>query len=247
MKIHNLQVTKNKSHILRDISVEFPKGKIHTIMGKNGCGKTTLSYTIAGHPDCQVENGEIFYKDINILDLSIEERSLQGIFLAPQYPSVIDGLSHAMFLKEALNTKRKFLQLEEFDEFEFLKILKEKAEIFQFNPKNYIRHSLNFGFSGGEKKRNEILQISLLEPDFIILDEIDSGLDIDSMKHIAHFLKSYISSERTIIVISHNPQFIQLLNSNSIYIMENGSFVEQGDHKIIELVLQKGLNLTSWK
>lgn len=247
MKINNLQVTKNQSMILKNISIEFSKGQIHTIMGKNGCGKTTLSYTIAGHPDCKVEKGEIFYKNQNIFDLTIEERSLNGIFLAPQYPSVIDGLSHAMFLKEAINTKRKFLNLEEYDEFEFLKILKEKAELFHFQSKDYIRHSLNFGFSGGEKKRNEILQISLLEPDFIILDEIDSGLDIDSMKNIADFLKSYITPERTILVISHNPQFIQLLHSNSIYIMENGQFVEHGDKKIIDLVLTKGLNLTSWK
>ena len=149
MKINNLTVKKNEKIILNNLNLTLEEGKTHIIMGPNGSGKTTLSYTLAGHPDCFVANGNIEYKNKNLLELSIEERSLNGIYLAPQYPVVIEGLSHAAVLKESINIKRKFLNLNEIDEFDFLKLLKQKAQEYKFDPKDYIRHSFNSGYSGG--------------------------------------------------------------------------------------------------
>ncbi len=240
MKIHNLTVAKSNKTILNNLNANFEPGKIHAIMGPNGSGKTTLSYTIAGHPDCQVISGEIIYKEKSLKDLEVHERSLLGVHLCPQYPSVIDGLSHAAFLKEAINVRRNNQNLEALDEFEFLKLLKQKAEEFKFNPKEYIRHSLNSGYSGGEKKRNEILQISLLNPKFIILDEIDSGLDIEAMKYIGNFINQYIQPDVTILAITHYPEFARLLNAQEVHIIKQGQIVKTGDIELVKSIEANG-------
>lgn len=240
MKINNLTVAKGGKTILNNLNATFEPGVIHAIMGPNGSGKTTMSYTIAGHPDCEVVSGQILFNDKNILDLETHQRSIEGIFLAPQYPSVIEGLSHAAFLKEALNVRRNAKGLEPLDEFEFLKLLKQRATEFDFNPKDYIRHSLNSGYSGGEKKRNEILQISLLEPDFIILDEIDSGLDIEAMKKIANFIQKYATEEKTVLVITHYPSFAKLLNANLVHIIKSGQIVKTSSLEIVDQIENSG-------
>lgn len=240
MKIENLTVNKSGNTILNNLNGEFEPGYTHIIMGSNGSGKSTLSYTIAGHPDCEVVSGKILYNQQNILEQEIEQRSLEGIYLAPQYPPVIEGLSHAAFLKESINVRKKYKDEEPLDDFQFLKILRETAKIFSFNEKNYPRQSLNQGFSGGEKKRNEILQISLLQPDFIILDEIDSGLDIEAMATIAKFINDYKSPQRTIVVITHYPQFAELLNPDFVHIIKNGKIVAKGNKSLVSRVVENG-------
>ena len=240
MKITNLNVSKSGKQILKNLNAEFEPGLIHAIMGPNGSGKTTLSYSIAGHPDCEIKSGQIEYNGIEILNKAVHERSIEGVYLAPQYPSVIEGLSHAAFLKEAINVRRNHNSLDPLDEFEFLKLLKERAKLFNFEPKEYIRHSLNSGYSGGEKKRNEILQISLLEPKFIILDELDSGLDIESMKSIASFINSYMSPTITIIAITHYPNFARLLNTSKVHILKSGQLVKTGDINLVSEIENSG-------
>ena len=240
MKINQLTVYKSDNKILDNLNASFEKGAIHIIMGPNGSGKSTLSYAIAGHPDCHIESGNIEYNGQLILEQSIEERALHGIYLAPQYPPVIEGLSHALLFKELVNLRQYKKGLEPVDDFQFLKLLKSKAQEYSFDPKSYIKQSLNSGFSGGEKKRNEILQISLLEPDFILLDEIDSGLDIEAMKKIADFIVSYKQPDRTIVVVTHYPQFAQLIQADKVHILKNGQIKATGDSSLIEQVVQHG-------
>lgn len=240
MKIQNLTVAKSNKTILNGLNAHFEPGQIHAIMGPNGSGKTTLSYTIAGHPDCDILSGRIDYQGKSLTDLDVHERSLLGVHLCPQYPSVIEGLSHAAFLKEALNIRRHSQNLEPLDEFEFLKLLKQKASDFKFEPKDYIRHSLNSGYSGGEKKRNEILQISILNPNFIILDEIDSGLDIEAMKYIGNFINNYLNPNVTILVITHYPEFARLLNAQKVHIIKSGQIVKTDDIEIVKHIELNG-------
>lgn len=240
MKIENLTVAKSNKTILDNLNADFEPGKIHAIMGPNGSGKTTLSYTIAGHPDCEVISGSISYKEKEINNLEVHERSLLGIHLCPQYPSVIEGLSHAAFLKEAINVRKHHENLDPLDEFEFLKLLRKQAVEFNFNPKDYIRHSLNSGYSGGEKKRNEILQISLLNPKFIILDEIDSGLDIEAMKYIGAFINSYVKPDVTILAITHYPEFARLLNVEKVHIIKSGKIVKTDNIDVIKKIEANG-------
>lgn len=240
MKIENLIVNKDGKTILNNMNAQFEEGLIHIIMGPNGSGKSTLSNTIAGNPDCDVVSGSITYNEANLLEQEVHERALHGIYLAPQYPPVIEGLSHAAFLKETMNVRRLAKGEEALDDFEFLKMLRNKAEEYSFERKQYPRQSLNQGFSGGEKKRNEILQISLLQPSFIILDEIDSGLDIEAMKTIAQFIVNYKQPHTTIIAITHYPQFAQLLQADRVHVLKNGKISMTGDSSLIEKIEQNG-------
>lgn len=240
MKIQNLNVLKSGTPILKNLNAQFDMGKIHIIMGSNGSGKSTLSNTIAGHPDCEVTSGEIIFNNDDLLSLEVHERAIKGVYLSPQYPPVIEGLSHAALLKEALNVRLSATNQEPVDDFQFLKLLRAKAQEYNFDPKLYPKQSLNSGFSGGEKKRNEILQISLLNPDFIILDEIDSGLDIEAMKKIAEFIKNYINPNRTILVITHYTQFAHLVNADCVHIMKSGNIVTTGNKEILNTIDQHG-------
>lgn len=239
MKINNLTVEKSGKTILKDLNVVFEEAKTHVIMGPNGSGKSTLFYSIAGHPDCQILSGEINYQGKQFVEMPIHERNLNGVYLSVQYPPQIEGLSNASFLKEALNAKLKFNQQEPVDEFQFLKIVKSLSEKYSF-PKTYFKQSLNVGFSGGEKKRNEILQIELLQPDFIMLDEIDSGLDIEMMKVISSFIKTYSSGKKTSLVVTHYPQFATLLEPDYVHILKNGQIVKTGDKNLINEVEKNG-------
>jgi Fe-S cluster assembly ATP-binding protein len=240
MKINNLTVKKGGKDILKNLTGEFVKGQIHIIMGPNGSGKSTLSYSIAGHPDCEVISGTVDYEQQDILQKDVHERGIAGIYLAPQYPPAIPGLSHAALLKESINVRRQAKGDEPIDEFELLKLLRNKAQEYQFDSKTYPRQSFNEGFSGGEKKRNEILQISLLNPDFIILDEIDSGLDIEAMKRIASFIKNYLDENKTIVVITHYPQFAELIEANQVHILKNGHIVHTGDKSLVSEISEHG-------
>lgn len=240
MKIKNLTVKKAEKEVLKNVSLEIIPNTINVIMGTNGCGKTTLSNTVVGNPDCEVLSGEISYNNLNLIDMEPFEIALNGVYLSPQNPVEINGLSHAAFLKHAMNAKRKFQGLDEIDEFEFLKTLREKAKEFNFNPKEYIKHSFNVGYSGGEKKRNEMLQISLLQPDFIILDEVDSGLDLDMMKKIKNFLLEYKNQNKTILMVTHNPKFIEDMPIDKVFLMKNGEIKKEGGKDLIEYVEKNG-------
>lgn len=240
MKVNNLTVKKGGKDILKNLDAEFAPGQIHIIMGPNGSGKSTLSYSIAGHPDCEIISGDIQYHEQDILQQEVHERAIAGIYLAPQYPPAIPGLSHAALLKESINVRRQAQGLDPMDEFELLKLLRTKAHEYQFDSKGYPRQSFNEGFSGGEKKRNEILQISLLNPDFVILDEIDSGLDIEAMKRIASFIKNYINEQRTVIVITHYPQFAELIEAQKVHVLKNGQVVHSGDKSLVHDISEHG-------
>lgn len=240
MKIDNLNVKKGEKHILKDLQVEFEENKIHILMGQNGCGKSTLVNTIAGHPDCEVLSGQVIFNSQNLLDLEVHERALTGIYLSPQYPPSIEGLSHATLLKESLNARQLFNNQEEIDSFQFLKTLRKSAERFSFDSKNYPKQSFNSGFSGGEKKRNEVLQIDLLQPKFVFMDEIDSGLDIEAMKNIADFIKQYKKSGHTLVVITHYPNFAQLIEADYFHVMKEGKIAQTGGQELLEQVMSSG-------
>lgn len=240
MKIENLNVKKGDKQIIKDLNVFFEENKIHIIMGQNGCGKSTLVNTIAGNPDCEVLSGYILFNSVDLLQLEVYQRALNGIYLSPQYPPVIEGLSHASLLKESLNAKKLFNKEEEVDSFQFLKSIRDSAVKFSFDAKNYPKQSFNSGFSGGEKKRNEILQIDLLQPQFVFMDEIDSGLDIESMKSIADFIKEYKKSGHTLVIITHYPHFAELIQADFFHIMKDGKISQTGGKELLDKVLSTG-------
>lgn len=240
MKITNLNVKKGDKQILKDLNIVLEENKIHILMGQNGCGKSTLVNTIAGNPDCVVISGEVIFNQENLLELEVHQRALRGIYLSPQYPPVIEGLSHAALLKESLNSKLEFNNEEPVDGFQFLKTLRKSAEKFSFDPKNYPKQSFNSGFSGGEKKRNEVLQIDLLKPKFVFMDEIDSGLDIEAMKVIAQFIKEYKKTGHTLVIITHYPNFAELIEADYFHVIKDGKISQTGGKEILEKVIATG-------
>lgn len=240
IKIENLHVEKSGIPILKGVNLEIDNG-IHVLMGANGSGKSTLSYSIAGHPDCHITQGSILLNGKDITSQEAFERSIEGIYLAPQYPPVIEGLSPSALLKEALNIRRESKGLEPVDDFDFLKTLRTKAEQYSFNPKTYIRQSLNAGFSGGEKKRNEMLQISILEPDFIILDELDSGLDLEATATIIEEIKQ-IAQTKPVLMITHYPHIVEAVHAKKVHIMKDGIIVKSGDISLAKQVLDNGFS-----
>lgn len=223
LKIKDLYVDNQKA-ILKGLSLDIKEGDTHVIMGTNGAGKSTLVQTLAGYPNYEVKSGSVDYFDSNLVNLDMTKRALEGLYLAPQYPPSITGLAHASFLKEAINSKRKYKGEEELTSVAILKLIKSKLELFSFDE-TYISRSLNDGFSGGERKRNEMLQISLLEPKLVLLDEIDSGLDLSMMQVIANFINSFKDKKRSFIIVTHYPQFARLISPNYIHILKDGKSV----------------------
>ena len=202
LKIENLNATINTKQILKNLNLNIQRNEIHVIMGPNGCGKSTLSKILAGHPLYNVESGTILFHNKNLLNMSPENRSHEGIFLAFQYPLEIGGVSNYDFLRIAYNEKRKYLQLSELDPLEFMQLVEPLLKKLKI-PGEFLNRDLNEGFSGGEKKRNEILQMLLLNPELIILDEIDSGLDVDAMKIICTEIMKNKSENTSLIIITH--------------------------------------------
>lgn len=237
LSIKNLHVCVEGNEILKGINLEIHKGEIHAIMGPNGSGKSTLSYVLSGKEGYEVTEGEIIFNGKNLLELSPEERAREGIFLAFQYPVEIPGVNNIQFLRTALNSIRQYKGLEPIEAAEFLKLVKEKQKALDL-PANLINRSLNDGFSGGEKKKNEIFQLSLLNPLLAILDETDSGLDIDALKIVSHGVNAYHNKDNAVLVITHYQRLLDYIVPDFVHILYKGKIIRSGD-KSLALELEK--------
>jgi len=234
MKIENLQATIGTKEILKGLNLELEAGKVHVIMGPNGAGKSTLSKALVGHYDVKVTGGNIVYKNKNINEMDAQERALEGIFLSFQHPVEIAGVNNAYFLRTALNAKRKHQGLEELNAVEFLRLMRSHLEMLGMKS-DMISRSLNEGFSGGEKKRNEILQMLILEPELIILDEIDSGLDIDALRAVSEGINKMKNGKRSFLVITHYSRILDYIEPDYIHVLKEGRIVKTAG---VELVAQ---------
>ncbi|NJN75157.1 MAG: Fe-S cluster assembly ATPase SufC [Synechococcaceae cyanobacterium RL_1_2] len=231
ISVKNLTANVDGTPILKGVNLEVKAGETHAIMGPNGSGKSTFSKVLAGHPDYEVTGGEILYKGENILELEPEERALRGIFLAFQYPMEIPGVSNLEFLRVAYNAKQKFNGEEELDAFDFEDLVEQKLDVVKMSPA-FLERSLNEGFSGGEKKRNEILQMALLEPSLAILDETDSGLDIDALRIVAEGVNQILNENNASIVITHYQRLLNYIQPDVIHVMYNGRIVKTGGKEL---------------
>ncbi len=217
--------------ILKGLNLEVKAGEIHAIMGPNGSGKSTFSKILAGHPDYTVTGGAINFLGKNLLEIEAEERSRSGIFLAFQYPIEIPGVSNLEFLRVAYNSKRKFEGLEELDTFDFEDLVHQKLDVVKMNPA-FLDRSVNEGFSGGEKKRNEILQMALLEPKLGILDETDSGLDIDALRIVAGGVNQLTTPDNAVVLITHYQRLLDYIVPDYVHVMEGGRIVTTGGKEL---------------
>ena len=239
LSIRNLTASIEETPILKGVNLEIKAGEIHAIMGRNGSGKSTLSKIIAGHPAYQVTGGEVIYQGENILEKEPDQRSLAGIFLAFQYPMEIPGVSNLDFLHVAYNAKRKYQGLEEMDTFDFEDLVKKKLDLVQMNPA-FLDRSLNEGFSGGEKKRNEILQMAILEPTLGILDEVDSGLDIDALRIVSGGVNQLTNSENSFLLITHYQRLLNYIEPDYVHVMYDGKIVKTGNKELALELEEKG-------
>jgi Fe-S cluster assembly ATP-binding protein len=239
LQINNLESRIGESEILRGLSLEVNAGEVHAIMGPNGSGKSTLAQVIAGHQDYEVTAGTVVFKGEDLLELEPEERAREGIFLGFQYPVEIPGVNNAYLLKAALNAKRKHHGQDEIDAFEFLKLAKEKMATLGMDPK-FLNRGVNEGFSGGEKKRNEILQMAMLEPELAILDETDSGLDIDALKAVAQGVNSLRDPERAIILVTHYQRLLDYIEPDFVHVLSEGRIIKSGDKTLALALEEKG-------
>lgn len=228
LSVQNLTADVEGTQILKGLNLEIKAGEIHAIMGPNGSGKSTFSKILAGHPAYTVTGGEVIFLGQNLLELSPQERSLAGVFLAFQYPLEIPGVSNLDFLRVAYNSRRKHQGLEELDTFDFQDLVEQKLEIVKMNPA-FLDRSVNEGFSGGEKKRNEILQMALLEPKLAILDETDSGLDIDALKIVATGVNHLANAENAMLVITHYQRLLNYIVPDYVHVMEGGRILTTGN------------------
>ena len=239
LEIKNLEVSINENQILNQLNLTIKKGEIHAIMGPNGSGKSTFSKVLAGHPAYSVLDGDILFKGSSILDLDPEERSHLGIFLAFQYPIEIPGVSNEDFLRLAYNSKQRFYNKPEVDPIEFLTIINEKLKLVEMSPL-FLSRNVNEGFSGGEKKRNEILQMILLDSDLSILDETDSGLDIDALKTISNGINNFMSPDKSIILITHYQRLLDYISPTYVHVMQEGKIIKTGSSELAKELENKG-------
>jgi Fe-S cluster assembly ATP-binding protein len=239
LTIKNLQVNINGKEILHGINLEVHAGEVHAIMGPNGSGKSTLAHVLAGRDGYQVTEGEVTYEGRNLLAMPPEDRAREGIFLAFQYPVEIPGVSNTYFLRAALNTIRKHRGLEEFDAMDFLALIREKTQLLGMDE-SLMNRPINEGFSGGEKKRNEVFQMAVLEPKLAILDETDSGLDIDALKIVANGVNSLRSPERSIIVVTHYQRLLNHIVPDFVHVLYDGRIVKSGGKDLALELERKG-------
>ena len=239
LEVKNLKAAINTNEILKDLNLKVYKGEIHAIMGPNGSGKSTFSKVLAGHPAYEVLDGEILLNGKSILNLDPEEISHLGVFLAFQYPIEIPGVSNEDFLRLAYNAKQKFKDQPEVDPLEFLSIINQKLELVDMSP-IFLSRNVNEGFSGGEKKRNEILQMILLDSELSILDETDSGLDIDALKIISKGINTFMKEDKAIILITHYQRLLDYIKPNYVHVMQNGKIIKTGTAELAKELELKG-------
>ena len=239
LEIKNLhaRIAEDGTEILKGLNLTIEPGKVHAIMGPNGSGKSTLSYVLAGKEDYEVTEGEVLFKGENLLEMEADERAAAGVFLAFQYPIEIPGVATMTFLKTALNAQRKARGEGELSTPDFMRLVKEKSAELNITP-DMLKRPLNVGFSGGEKKRNEILQMALLQPSVCVLDETDSGLDIDALKVVADGVNALRSPERSMLVITHYQRLLDYIVPDVVHVMAGGKIVKTGD-KTLALELEK--------
>jgi|TARA_B100002003_G_C14152331_1_gene554281 Fe-S cluster assembly ATP-binding protein len=239
LTIKNLEASVEGTQILKGINLEVKSGEVHAVMGPNGSGKSTLANVLAGRDQYQVTSGEITFKGKNLLDLEPEVRACEGLFLAFQYPVEIPGVSNIAFLKAALNAKRKYLGEPELDAMDFLQLIKNKVKLVKMRDE-FLYRSVNHGFSGGEKKRNEVLQMTILEPSLAVLDETDSGLDIDALKVVAEGVNALRSPDRAMIVVTHYQRLLDYIIPDHVHVLANGRIVRSGEKSLALELEEKG-------
>lgn len=239
LKIENLNAGVANKEIIKNLSLEINEGEIHAVMGPNGAGKSTLSHILTGKPNYEVVSGSIWFNNKNLLKLKPEERAGEGLFLCMQHPVEIPGVSTNNFLKHAVNAVRKYRGDHELDSAQFLKLLKEKAKALDISP-DMLKRELNVGFSGGEKKRLETLQMSLLEPKLAILDEADSGLDVDALKTVAEGVKMLCNQHNSLLIITHHLNLLNLLRPDFVHIYIDGKIVKTGGFELAEVIENNG-------
>jgi len=239
LSINNLKVSIAEKIIINGLNLTINHGEVHAIMGPNGSGKSTLAKTLAGHPECEIQSGSISYLGKDLFDLSVEERANKGIFMGFQYPIEIPGLSNTAFLKAALNAKKKSQGDEEITAVDFLKELKHNAEVIGMDQA-FLNRGVNEGFSGGEKKRNEILQMMMLKPILSILDETDSGLDIDAMKTVANGLNSMRRKDSSFLLITHYDRLLGYIKPDFVHVLSKGQIIQSGDSTLANQLEEKG-------
>ena len=239
LEIKNLHAKVEGKEILKGINLTVNKGEVHAIMGPNGSGKSTLALVLAGREEYEITKGEVFYKGKNLLELSPEDRAREGLFLAFQYPVEIPGVSNTNLLKTAMNEIRKYRGQEELDAIDFLTLLKEKMKIVDLDQ-SLISRSVNEGFSGGEKKKNEIFQMAVLEPQLSILDETDSGLDIDALRIVANGINKLRSDKNAIIVITHYQRLLNYIIPDFVHVLYEGKIVKSGGKELALELENKG-------
>jgi len=239
LEIRDLYASIDGKEILKGINLTVKRGEIHAIMGPNGSGKSTLAKVLAGHPSYEVTRGQVVYEGKNLLEMPPDQRAREGVFMAFQYPIEVPGVSNAQFLRLAYNEKRKHLGEEELDPLEFKDLLKERAKIVEMDA-SLMTRSVNEGFSGGEKKRNEILQMAVLEPKLAILDETDSGLDIDALRIVAGGVNHLHNSENAVVLVTHYQRLLNYIVPHYVHVLANGSIAREGGKELALELEEKG-------
>lgn len=239
LNIENLRVSVEEKEIIKGLNLQIKPGEVHAIMGPNGSGKSTLSATLAGREDYEVTSGSVTFKGKDLLDLAPEDRAGEGIFMAFQYPVEIPGVSNQFFLQTAVNAVRQYRQQEPLDRFDFEDFIEEKIKLLNM-PADLLTRSVNVGFSGGEKKRNDILQMAALEPDLCILDETDSGLDIDALKIVSNGVNTLRNEKRSFIIVTHYQRILDYIKPDFVHVLYQGRIVKSGDFTLVKQLEEQG-------
>ncbi|MGX8942814.1 Fe-S cluster assembly ATPase SufC [Symbiopectobacterium sp. Eva_TO] len=239
LSIKNLHVSVEGKAILNGLNLEVKPGEVHAIMGPNGSGKSTLSATLAGREDYEVNDGTVAFKGKDLLELDPEDRAGEGIFMAFQYPVEIPGVSNQFFLQTAVNSVRKYREQEPLDRFDFADFIEDKIKLLKM-PEDLLTRSVNVGFSGGEKKRNDILQMAALEPELCILDETDSGLDIDALKIVANGVNALRNQQRAFIIVTHYQRILDYIQPDYVHVLYQGRIVKSDDFSLVKQLEEQG-------